>query len=88
MANSPQARKRARQNEKRELHNSSQRSAMRTSIKKLLKAIQNKDKSGAQENFKQATSLIDRLAGKLIHANKAARLKSRLSVRIKELSNN
>lgn len=84
MANSPQARKRARQNVKRELHNASQRSAMRTAIKKTLKSIENKDKEAAQAQFKNAVVQIDRLAGRnLIHPNKAARLKSRLNKRLR-----
>lgn len=84
MANSPQAKKRAQQNIKLNQHNSSLRSAMRTSIKKILIAINKSDKEAAKSHFKQAVAIIDSLAGKkLIHANKAARLKSRLNSKLK-----
>ena len=87
MANSSQARKRARQNIKRNLHNTSLTSAMRTAIKSLLKQIQAGSKDAATSAYKRATVLIDRLAGKsIIHTNKAARLKSRLTKRLKAIS--
>lgn len=86
MANSPQAKKRARQADKRRLLNASQRSAMRTSIKKVLKAISAGDKAGAEEAYKTAVPMLDRMAGRgLIHKNKAARHKSRLSKHIRAL---
>ncbi len=86
MANSPQARKRARQAEKRRLHNRSRRSMMRTYIKKVRKAIAAGDKEAAQALFKQAVPVIDRMAGKgLIHKNTAARYKSRINARIRQL---
>ncbi len=86
MANSPQARKRARQAEKHRQQNASRRSMMRTELKKTINAIAAGDKEGAQEAYKKAVPLLDRLACKgLIHKNKAARHKSRLSARIKSL---
>lgn len=86
MANSPQARKRARQNTKRRLHNMSQRSSLRSSIKKLLKLVSEKDSEGANSAYRDAVSRIDRAAGKnLLHSNRAARLKSRLNNRLKSL---
>ena len=86
MANSPQARKRARQAEKRRQHNASRRSMMRTEVKKVLKAIAAGDRAGAEAAFKTAAPLLDRMAGSgLIHKNKAARHKSRLNARIKAL---
>jgi len=86
LANSPQARKRARQAEKRRLHNRSRRSMMRTYIKKVRKAIAAGDKEAAQALFKQAVPVIDRMAGKgLIHKNTAARYKSRINARIRQL---
>lgn len=86
MANSLQARKRARQAEKHRLRNASQRSAMRTAIKKVDAAIESGDKAAAEEAFKAAVPAIDRSAGKgLIHANKAARHKSRLNAKIRAL---
>ncbi len=87
MANSPQARKRARQNEKRDLHNRSLRSAMRTTIKKVLAAIKDSNKDQAQAELKTAAAKIDNLAGKgLLHSNKAARIKSRLNKRVKSVA--
>ncbi|QIT56249.1 30S ribosomal protein S20 [Aquisalimonas sp. 2447] len=86
MANSPQARKRAIQNETRRVHNKSRRTTMRTQIKNVLKAIKSGDKQRAEEAFKTATPLIDRMATKgIIHKNKAARHKSRLNSRIRAL---
>lgn len=86
MANSAQARKRARQAETARQHNASQRSRFRTAIKKVLKAIDQKDQAGAAESFKQAVPVIDTMVNKkIIHQNKAARHKSRLSKQIRAL---
>ncbi len=83
MANSAQARKRARQAEKHRSHNASQRSTMRTAIKSVLAATRSGDKSAANDAFRKATPLIDRAARRgLIHKNAAARFKSRLNRRI------
>lgn len=87
MANSKQATKRARQAEKRRTNNRWQKSRMFTNIKRVLKLITEKNKEKAQEEYKVASSLIDKLASKgLIHKNKAARHKSRLSKQIKQLT--
>jgi small subunit ribosomal protein S20 len=87
LANSAQARKRARQAEQRRQHNASRRSMMRTYLKKVLYAIKDGDKEKAVDAFKKATPLIDRAAKNgLIHKNKAARHKSRLNARIKALA--
>ncbi len=87
MANTAQAKKRVRQAEKNRQHNASLRSTMRTYVKKVLAAIRAGDKAAAQEAFKAASSMLDRNARKgIIHANKAARSKSRLSARIKALA--
>jgi len=87
MANTPQARKRAHQNEVRRQHNASRRSMMRTHIKKVLKAIRRGDQAAAVESYKVAVPIIDRMATKgIIHKNKAARHKSRLNHRIRALS--
>ena len=86
MANSPQARKRARQAEKRRNHNASFRSMVRTYIKKVVNAIESKDYDKATEAYNQAVPVIDRMADKgIIHKNKAARHKSRLNAAIKAL---
>jgi len=87
VANIKSAKKRARQSVVRNARNSSQRSTMRTSVKKTLKAIEAADKAGAEDALKSASSLLDRSAAKgLIHKNKAARHKSRLTARIRALA--
>ena len=87
MANSAQARKRARQAQKARAHNASLRSRLRTAIKAVRKAIASGDKVAAQGVFRTSTSTIDSIADKnIIHKNKAARHKSRLSAAIKGMS--
>jgi len=86
LANIKSAKKRAIQAEKRRQHNASRRSMMRTSIKKVIAAIAGGNKEAAQEAFTAAAPILDRMATKgLIHKNKAARHKSRLSAQIKAL---
>ncbi|NLA50871.1 MAG: 30S ribosomal protein S20 [Alcaligenaceae bacterium] len=87
MANTNQARKRARQAAARNKHNSSLRSMMRTAIKQVRHAIDAGDSAKAKDAFVNATSIIDRVADKnIIHKNKAARQKSRLSAAVKAIS--
>ena len=87
MANSPQAKKRARQAEKRRAHNASLRSLVRTNIKKVIAAINSGDAEQAQAAYAAAVPVIDRMADKgIIHKNKAARHKSRLNAQVKALS--
>lgn len=87
MANSPQAKKRARQAEDHRQHNMALRSKMRTAVKKVVKAIGDGDKEAASAAYKEATPLVDNMARKgIIHANKAARHKSRLNAHIKAMS--
>jgi small subunit ribosomal protein S20 len=86
LANTIQARKRIRQAEKRRLLNGSMRSSMRTASKKVVKAVIAGDKSQAESAFTAAVPEIDRMARKgIIHKNKAARQKSRLSRQIRTL---
>ncbi len=86
MANSPQARKRARQGETRRRQNASFRSMVRTYIKKVDTAIHETDYAAASDAFNAAVPVIDRLADKgIIHKNKAARHKSRLNSAVKAL---
>ncbi|AQA17978.1 30S ribosomal protein S20 [Halioglobus japonicus] len=87
MANSPQAKKRARQAEKRRVHNASLRSLVRTNIKKVIAAIDTGDADQAKAAYAAAVPVIDRMADKgIIHKNKAARHKSRLNAQVKALS--
>lgn len=86
MANSPQAKKRAIQNEKTRKHNASLRSMVRTQIKKVITAIEAGDKEQANAAYAAAVPVIDRMADKgIIHKNKAARHKSRLNNQVKAL---
>ena len=76
MPNVKSAEKRMRTNKIREERNKAARSRLRTAIKKARQA----EGEGTDAALKQATSLLDRAARKrLIHPNKAARLKSRLA---------
>jgi small subunit ribosomal protein S20 len=87
MANSAQARKRARQATAQRDHNMSLRSQLRTAIKKVRKAVEGGDKAAAQSVFQSSMSVIDSVADKkIIHKNKAARHKSRLSQAIKAMA--
>lgn len=86
MANTAQARKRARQAEEHRLRNASQRSAVRTYVKNALQAIASGDKTKAVSAIKLALPILDRSARKgLISKNTAARQKSQLSRRLKAL---
>ncbi|AGF48989.1 30S ribosomal protein S20 [Candidatus Kinetoplastidibacterium galati] len=86
MANTSQARKRARQSVERNKHNSSLRSMLRTAIKRVNQSIESKDKSTSENILRKATSIIDRIADKgIIHKNKAARHKSRLATSVKNM---
>ena len=86
MANSAQARKRARQAEKHRRQHASKRSDMRTALKKVLKALESGDKEAAQSAYKEAMPVLDVVAGKgLTHKNKVARHKSRLNAHIKAM---
>lgn len=87
MANIKSAKKRARQADKRNAHNSSVRSMLRTAIKKVVKAIEAGDQSGAETALKAAVPVIDRISAHgFIHKNKAARHKSRLAAKVKSLA--
>jgi len=83
LANTKQAAKRARQAEKHRVGNKWQVSRMNTHIKRVVTAVEQKNKTEAQDLYKQAASSIDRMVNKgLVHKNKAARLKSRLNKRL------
>lgn len=87
MANIASAKKRARQSEKNRQHNASLRSMVRTYIKRVYTAVAAGDQKVAEEAFKVAVPVIDRMANKgLIHKNKAARHKSRLSGHVKKMT--
>lgn len=63
------------------------RSMLRTAIKRVRQAIEAGDQTAANDVFRKASAVIDRVADKqIIHKNKAARHKSRLSAAIKALA--
>lgn len=87
MANSKQAVKRARQNITRNLRNGSQRSEMRSAVKKVVKLAETAGtaKDTLEKALHTSAVMLDKMAGKkVIHPNKAARLKSRLNKRVKK----
>ena len=87
MANIASARKAARQSEKRRVHNASQRSELRSAIKRVRKAIEAGDKAQARIVLRDSTKVLDSIADKeIIHKNKASRHKSRLSAAIKAMA--
>jgi len=87
MANIASARKAARQSEKRRQHNASQRSELRSAIKRVRAAIEAGDKAAASAVFRASTKTLDSIADKkIVHKNKASRHKSRLSAAIKAMA--
>ena len=87
MANTAQAKKRVRQNNKRRVHNGSFRSRARTYIKKVLSAIKQNNKEEAANAYRQMTSILDKAVNKnLFHKNKVARHKARLNAKLKSLA--
>jgi small subunit ribosomal protein S20 len=87
MANSAQARKRARQAEATRMRNASQKSALRTAVKKVKKAIASGDKAAAAKTLQESQAVMDKMADKkIVHKNMVSRAKSRLSTAIKALA--
>lgn len=87
LANSAQARKRARQSERRRIQNASQRSMVRTYIKRVDVALESNDAAAAGTALTEALPLIDKMVSMgIMHKNKAARHKSRLNKKVKALS--
>ncbi len=86
MANIKSAKKRAKQTVVRNARNAAQRSMLRTAVKKVVKALEAKDVAAAEAAYAIAQPILDRYSSRnLIHKNKAARHKSRLSAHIKAL---
>jgi small subunit ribosomal protein S20 len=87
MANTKSAEKRARQAIVRRTQNVTQRSKVRSAVRKVIVAIQSGNKAEATAALKAATPIIDAMARKrMIHRNKAARHKSRLARQAKALA--
>lgn len=86
MANSPQAKKRARQNARRLEVNKARRSRIRTQLRKVEEAIASGDKDTAQAALRQAQPELMRGVTKgIYHKNTAARKMSRLAARVKSI---
>ncbi|MDC0737997.1 30S ribosomal protein S20 [Cognatishimia sp. SS12] len=86
MANSPQAKKRARQNERRFAVNKARRSRIRTFLRTVEEAIASGDQSAAAEALKAAQPEVMRGVTKgVFHKNTASRKISRLAARVKAL---
>ncbi len=86
MANSPQAKKRARQNERRFAVNKARRSRIRTYLRKVEEAIESGDQAAAQTALREVQPELMRGVTKgLLHKNTVARKMSRLSTRVKSL---
>ena len=87
MANHKSAEKRARQNQVRNIRNSSQKTRIKTTVKKLYEAIQNNDRVAAEETLKKASSVIFKAASKgALHKKTASRKISRLSKKVSALA--
>ena len=86
MANTPQSKKRARQNLRRLAVNKSRRSRIRTFLRKVEEALASGDKSAAQSALRVAQpELMRGVTHGIVHKNTAARKMSRLSARVKAL---
>lgn len=80
MANTRSAQKRHRQSVKRNAHNSTVKSAVKTAIKRVRDAIAAKDPAKAKEAFRLAASELNRAASKgVLHARNASRRIARLA---------
>jgi small subunit ribosomal protein S20 len=87
MANTPQAKKRIRRNNKRAEINGARVSRMRTFVKAVESAVEAGDKKAAAEALKQAQPEMARgVARGVIHKNTASRKFSRLTKRVSALS--
>ncbi|MEO9683357.1 MAG: 30S ribosomal protein S20 [Tateyamaria sp.] len=86
MANTPQAKKRARQNEKRFQVNKARRSRIRTFLRRVEEAIESGDKDAASAALKAAQPELMRGVTKgIFHKNTISRKMSRLSARVKAI---
>jgi len=84
MPNHKSAEKRVRQTEKRKLHNKYYAKTMRNAVKKLRNTT---DKNEAEKKLPEVIAMIDKIAKmNVIHKNKAANLKSKLTKHVKSLS--
>ena len=86
MPNTESAKKRVRQSAKRRALNNWRKRRVKTQIKAFLEAVQAKDVASAETEYRKVQAVLDRIACTgTIHRNTAARRKSRLSRRLREL---
>jgi len=86
MPNISSAKKRFRQSEVRRTRNRAAKSTLKTLVRKVLASVQAGDIDASQANFRELSKRLDQAAAKrVIHRNRAARVKSRISARIKAL---
>ena len=86
MANTPQAKKRARQNERKRLVNKNRRSRIRSFVRKVEEAILSGDKESAEIALRMAQPELMRGVSKgIFHKNTISRKMSRLSARVKSI---
>lgn len=87
MANIKSAKKRIKVNEKKALVNKMVKSGLKTTIRKFEEAIASGNKELATENFTATVKALDMAVTKnILHKNKAARRKSRLSAKLKGMA--
>ena len=83
MANHFSALKRARQTERRTVRNRANTSSLRTQLRDLRETIEKGDKAAAEKVYRETVSALDKAIQKgTLHANTAARYKSRLNARV------
>ncbi len=86
MPNTTSAKKRLRQNEVRRTRNRAAKSSLRTEVRKVREALKAENVEASEASFRVAAKHLDQAASKrIIHPNRAARLKSRLTAAIKKL---
>ena len=86
MPNTKTAKKRLRQNIVHRMRNRSIKKSIRTQCRKVREAVEAQDPDRAESEFRLAAKHLDRAGAKnIIHRNAAARMKSRLSAKIKAL---
>jgi len=79
----PSAKKRMRQNIKRQAANRARKSRVKTQIKKFMEAVAAGDRDQAEQQYRVTAKMLDQTAAKgVIHVNEAARRKARLAKRL------
>jgi small subunit ribosomal protein S20 len=87
MAHTINALKRHRQSRKRYKQNHAVKTEIKSQVKKVMGAIQKKDAAKAKEEFRRASTLLDRAARKgILHKNNVRRRKARLATKVNALS--